>query len=108
MTKNHGVKKMTIYRLWAERIEDGDGIWVPYSFDTLEDACEFAGKHTSGLVKGKYIIAVYRNTGRTVRRVGEVFRENRALRYRDLTTKRQDVYALGTSGIIKEFVRGNW
>lgn len=98
---------MTIYKLWAERIEDGDGKWFPYSFDTLEEACAFAGKHTSGFVKGKYIIAVYRNTGRTVRRVGEVFRENRALRYRDFTSKKQYVYALGTSGIIKEFVRGN-
>lgn len=99
---------MTIYRLWAERIEDGDGNWFPFSFDTLEDACAFAGKHTSGYVKGKYVIAVYRDAGKTTRRVGEVFRENRALRYRDLTTKRQDVYALGTSGIIKEIVRGNW
>ena len=97
---------MTMYKLWAERIEDGDGKWFPYSFDTVEEARAFAGKHTSGFVKGKYVIAIYRNTGRTVRRVEEVFRENRALRYRDLTSKKQYIYALGTSGIIKEIVKG--
>lgn len=95
---------MTMYKLWAERIEDGDGKWFPYSFDTVEEARAFAGKHTSGFVKGRYIIAIYRNTGRTVRRIEEVFRENRALRCKDLTTKKQIVYSLGTNGELKEAI----
>lgn len=91
---------MVRYQLWAERIEDGDGRWIPHVFDDLDLARAFAGKNAWGLLKGKYIIAVY-TLGKKGHRVGEVFRANRKLIYRDLTSKNDQTYALGTNGKLK-------
>ena len=96
---------MVLYRLWAERLEDGDGKWFPKDFYDMDSALAFAGKNTSGFVRGKYIIDVYRNNGKNVRLVGQVFRINRRLIFREIKRKdfkRDIIYSLGTNGKIKE------
>lgn len=79
---------MVIYELWAERM-DGDGKYFPQRFyDDLDSARAFAGRHTSGFLKGTYIIAIYKNDGKKVRRIGEIKRINRKLLYQKFNTRK--------------------
>lgn len=95
---------MAIYDLWAERISDGDGKYLPFRFyDEPQKARAFAAKNMSGVLRGKYIIAVYRNNGKKVERVGEIFKEGRSLRYRCMRTNY--IYRMNQKGEIGDLVR---
>lgn len=100
--------RMAIYELVAERIEDGNGKWFPQRFyDDLDSARAFAGRHTSGYLKGKYVIAIYKNDGSKVRRIGEIKRINRKLLYQKFTLRNgklvdAGMYTVGRNGQLKE------